>query len=89
MAVQNKDVSIPLLATLDPPDPEPISLPVVFLLGAYAVSHLLTGQPPLEVFPVARLLTAQKRLHHLHMATAAIQDDPKEMLQVLGILLRD
>lgn len=86
---QNKDVSIPLLGTLDPPDPEPISLPTAFLLGAYAVSHLLTGQPALETFPVARLLTARQRLHHLHMATAAIQDDPREMLQILGILLKD
>lgn len=86
---QSNDVSIPLLATLDPPEPEPISLPTVFLLGAYAVSHLLTGQPALATFPVARLLTARQQLHHWHMATAAIQDDPQDTLRVLGILLKE
>jgi hypothetical protein len=89
MAQMNSDVSIPLLATLDPPDPEPISLPTAFLLGAYAVSYLLTGYPSLETFPVARLLTARQRLHHLHIASAAIQDDPQDLLRVLGILMRD
>lgn len=91
MSVQNNDPpTIPLLDTLSgPPSAEPISLPQVFSIGADAVSYLLTGRPELKDFSVPRLITARSRLEHLHLAATVVQNDPADMLRVLGILLRD
>lgn len=97
MAIQNKDVSptpdsgprIPLLAKHPDTSAEPISLPQVFSIGADAVSYLLTGKPELKDFSIPRLITARSRLEHLHLAATVVQNDPADMLRVLGILLRD
>jgi hypothetical protein len=89
---KNNDVTpatIPLLPNHPDASAEPISLPQVFAIGADAVSYLLTEQPPLTSFSIARLITAHQRLIHLHLAAVVVQNDPQDLLRVLGILMRD
>lgn len=90
MSVQNNDPpTIPLLANHPDQSEEPINISKVFSIGADAVSHLLTGQPPLTTFSVPQLITAQKRLHHAYLVAVAAQTDPQRLLQALGAILRD